>query len=958
MSTTVSATTDRISLVGLSARGHHGVLPFEREEGQLFTVDVVLDLGQRGTAVAAVTDSVTDAVDYSRVANGIVSIIEGEPVNLIESLADRIAERVLSFPRVVAAEVTVHKPEAPLDVAFEDVSVTIHRVADAAAGHGGSPATSQAAWAAQGEEPVAVSAQPLATPSSPASSAAPAYEPPAATPAAPLVSEASDFTSASFVGEAAAAAPMVPTPEPPITPTPSPASPLEAPARSSFAAAAPSVPTPVPAEPSAPSGVGASTQPWAPDWATDSAASASTSASSWAPEAPEVAEASETSGAVGGSEFSTGSSYDSYSVTSSSSAASSLLDTPSTSAPTAASAGRTAGADGFVSLAADALGVAPSAPQTSSAPAASGYADEVAVDASASAVSGAPSEPASSAGELPVQLPREGRHVASSEEVEQQAAPVVDSPVDLLGGSSPFGESGSYSGSSYSGAAYDEPAGAAGADADASFSSLNGLGPDSATAAADGFADASASQPLAEPEPSAFAAPGEFPGSVSQEAAAPTYSEPSYSEPSYSEPSYSGDFSQPGDTAANAVNAAPQASAPTQPGFPGIAAPGTAPAAPAAPEVPAAPVDPLAERPGRPIGVVFSLGANVGAVVESLRAAVHGLKAAEGIEVTQVAPLARTVAVVAEGAEPQPDYLNTVVTAMTTLSPRELLELCHSLEAAAGRVRTEPWGVRTLDVDLIEVEGVASADPALSLPHPRAAERAFVLVPWSQADPFAELAGHSVSELAENAPDRGGLRWLAFDWLESDSLPDKPTGPYVEPPVEQAAGDAEPELVYDATRDESSVADAGLAADYAGSISGASPAAAGPASSAQPLGAQAPVEQAPFEQAPFESSYDSSSWSGQAPQIDSPYQAASAPEASAPGSQGGYAPGRVAGAGGFPGDQQDVGSYANYASDQQEQADAAAQPQQDAAGDAWQSPLQWNDVIRGGAQGTGPRQDV
>ena len=150
MSTTVSATTDRISLVGLSARGHHGVLPFEREEGQLFTVDVILDLGQRGTAVAAVTDSVTDAVDYSRVANGIVSIIEGEPVNLIESLADRIAERVLSFPRVVAAEVTVHKPEAPLDVAFEDVSVTIHRVADAAAGHGGAPATSQAAWAAQG----------------------------------------------------------------------------------------------------------------------------------------------------------------------------------------------------------------------------------------------------------------------------------------------------------------------------------------------------------------------------------------------------------------------------------------------------------------------------------------------------------------------------------------------------------------------------------------------------------------------------------------------------------------------------------------------------------------------------------------------------------------------------------------------------------------------------------------
>ena len=293
MSTTVSATTDRISLIGLSARGHHGVLPFEREEGQLFTVDVILDLGQRGTAVAAVTDSVTDAVDYSRVANGIVSIIEGEPVNLIESLADRIAERVLSFPCVVAAEVTVHKPEAPLDVAFEDVSVTIHRVADAAAGHGGAPATSQAAWAAQAEAPVAVSAQPYASPSSSASPvaavspAAPAYEPPAA-PAAPLVSEVPDFSGASFTGGDAAPATLAS--EPPITPTPSPASPMEAPARSPFAAAAPSVPTPMPTEPGTPGGSAESTQPWAPDWAGESTDSSVSPAPAWAPEAPEAPE--------------------------------------------------------------------------------------------------------------------------------------------------------------------------------------------------------------------------------------------------------------------------------------------------------------------------------------------------------------------------------------------------------------------------------------------------------------------------------------------------------------------------------------------------------------------------------------------------------------------------------------------------------------------------------------------
>ena len=901
MSTTVSATTDRISLIGLSARGHHGVLPFEREEGQLFTVDVILDLGQRGTAVAAVTDSVTDAVDYSRVANGIVSIIEGEPVNLIESLADRIAERVLSFPRVVAAEVTVHKPEAPLDVAFEDVSVTIHRVADAAAGHGGAPATSQAAWAAQAEAPVAVSAQPYASPSSSASPvaaaspAAPAYEPPAA-PAAPIVSEVPDFSGASFTGGDAAPAALAS--EAPITPTPSPASPMEAPARSPFAAAAPSVPTPMPTEPGTPGGSAESTQPWVPDWATESADSSASSAPAWTPEAPEAPEAS-------------GESAVSYS-------ASSALDAPSTSAPTAASAGRTAGADGFVSLAAEALGAAPASSEPE--PSALSYAEEVAADAAAAASS----EPGPAADGLAVQLPHEGRHVASSEEGEDQSAPAVEGSADLLGGPIAFDESGSYSGAASSQAS-DAGAAPEAAGADASgfaFPALGGDATASGTAGADGLTDASsvpASQPLGEPGPSPFAGPGELPGAAGQEDVAPASSEPSYSQPSVSE-----DFSQP----AEGSYAAPSA----QPDFLGAPGAAPAPAAPEAPAAPAAPVDPLSERPTRPVGVVFGLGANVGGVVDSLRTAVQSLKATEGIEVTQVAPLARTIAVVAEGAEPQPDYLNTVVTAMTTLAPRELLEVCQTLEIAAGRVRTEPWGVRTLDVDLIEVEGVTSSDPALSLPHPRAAERAFVLVPWSQADPFAELAGRSVSELAENAPDRGGLRWLAFDWLDSESLPDKPTGPYVEPPVEQDAAGSEPGLVYDATRDESSVADASLAADYAGSIAEASSAAPEPAP-AQPLGDQGQAESSPFGQLPFDTSNGAGSWAEQAPQVDSPYQAASAPEAAGP--QGSYAPGLSAGPDGVSHGQED-----------------------EAAGDAWKSPLQWNDVIGGGAQGTGPRQDV
>ena len=600
-----------------------------------------------------------------------------------------------------------------------------------------------------------------------------------------------------------------------------------------------------------------------------------------------------------------------------------------------------------MSLAADALGAAPATSEPEAS--ALSYAEEVAADASAAASS----EPAPAADGLAVQLPREGRHVASSEEGEGQSAPAVEGSADLLNAPVAFDESGSYSGAAASqvGDAGAAPEAAGAEAAGFPFPTLGGDVSASGTAA-DGFVDSSsvpASPSLGEPGPSPFDGPGELPGAMSQDGAAPAYSESSYSEPSYSQPSVSEDFSQPAEGSYAAPSAQPDV----------LGAPGAAPApvAPEAPAAPAAPVDPLSERPTRPVGVVFGLGANVGGVVDSLRTAVQSLKATEGIEVTQVAPLARTVAVVAEGAEPQPDYLNTVVTAMTTLAPRELLEVCQTLEIAAGRVRTEPWGVRTLDVDLIDVEGITSSDPALSLPHPRAAERAFVLVPWSQADPFAELAGHSVSELAENAPDRGGLRWLAFDWLDSEALPDKPTGPYVEPPVAQDAAGSEPGLVYDATRDESSVADASLAADYAGSLSEASSPAPEPAAPAQQLGDQGPFESSPFGQSPFDTSNEAGSWDEQAPQIDSPYQAASAPEAAGP--QGAYAPGLTAGSDGLPHGQQNVGSYANYASSQPEQADApASQQQNDAAGDAWKSPLQWNDVIGGGAQGTGPRQDV
>lgn len=116
--------TDRIELTGLTARGHHGVYDFEREQGQDFVVDVVLALD---LATAAASDDVADTVHYGELADRLVEIITGEPVNLIETLADRLAAACLADPRVATATVTVHKPQAPIAHAFADVAVTLTR---------------------------------------------------------------------------------------------------------------------------------------------------------------------------------------------------------------------------------------------------------------------------------------------------------------------------------------------------------------------------------------------------------------------------------------------------------------------------------------------------------------------------------------------------------------------------------------------------------------------------------------------------------------------------------------------------------------------------------------------------------------------------------------------------------------------------------------------------------------
>jgi dihydroneopterin aldolase len=116
--------TDTITLTGLRVRGRHGVYEFEREDGQDFVVDVVLELD---LTAAARSDGVADTVHYGELADQLVAIVAGEPVNLIETLADRLAAVCLADTRVDAVTVTVHKPAAPIGHAFTDVAVTVRR---------------------------------------------------------------------------------------------------------------------------------------------------------------------------------------------------------------------------------------------------------------------------------------------------------------------------------------------------------------------------------------------------------------------------------------------------------------------------------------------------------------------------------------------------------------------------------------------------------------------------------------------------------------------------------------------------------------------------------------------------------------------------------------------------------------------------------------------------------------
>lgn len=175
---------------------------------------------------------------------------------------------------------------------------------------------------------------------------------------------------------------------------------------------------------------------------------------------------------------------------------------------------------------------------------------------------------------------------------------------------------------------------------------------------------------------------------------------------------------------------------------------------------------PLVRRPGtpgppRPARVVLGLGANLGDSRGAVGAAIEALADLPDTRVTGVSPLAVTTPVLAPGQEPQPDYVNAVASVRTLLAPLEVLAACQRIEALAGRSRSARWEPRTLDIDVVSYDDLRVSDPILTMPHPRAHARAFVLAPWLRIDPGASLPGPSgpvpVADLLARL-DTGGVR--------------------------------------------------------------------------------------------------------------------------------------------------------------------------------------------------------
>ncbi len=163
---------------------------------------------------------------------------------------------------------------------------------------------------------------------------------------------------------------------------------------------------------------------------------------------------------------------------------------------------------------------------------------------------------------------------------------------------------------------------------------------------------------------------------------------------------------------------------------------------------------------------IIAMGGNTGDVPQTLRSAVVAIDAIPGNQITGISPLYRTTAWGMDAGTP--DFNNAIVEVSTTLDAKTLLGSLQMIEAAHGRTREIHWGSRPLDLDIVDFDGEVSADPDLTLPHPRAWQRAFVLAPWLDIESQAVLQGvhgGNVVDLVRFAPDRAHVERISDDWI-------------------------------------------------------------------------------------------------------------------------------------------------------------------------------------------------
>ena len=306
--------------------------------------------------------------------------------------------------------------------------------------------------------------------------------------------------------------------------------------------------------------------------------------------------------------------------------------------------------------------------------------------------------------------------------------------------------------------------------------------------------------------------------------------------------------------------------------------------------------------------VVLAIGGNLGDVPVTLMHTVEALSYMEGFQIEDISPIMRTKPVLAPGQAPQPDYWNAVVVGSAIATPDELFAQTSRIERELGRERHERWGARTVDIDIIQIEGLASSDPVLTLPHPRAKERAFVLAPWLLCDPDAVLEGVGrVSDLLADTPDREGIIDAVDDWLEDPAAVIADSDELLAQRAEQASADMR-ELIEALTGEISQVSDLVTrpgepaepveipaahtivedsgddVAEAAASESASVPASA---QAEEPEAAPVSAEEAPAPRASIWSRLSAVRDSGEATSIDAPETEASAaqtvPQADAPG---------------------------------------------------------------------------